>query len=99
MAVATASTEVGDGDNGVSNPLDGDSPITEGTTTNFRVIKNGHHLTGGLYIPIEYSILKGDDMCMVEGLGVFGVWLARTTTTVEVLYSVKWAALDADELT
>ena len=99
LAVATGSTAVGDNDNGVDTPLDGDSAITEGTATNFRVLKNGHHLTGGLYIPIEYNILKGDEMAMVEGPGVFGVWLARTTGTVEVLYSVKWAALDADELT
>ncbi len=99
LAIATAGAAVGDNDNGVSDPLDGDSPITEGATTNLRVLKTGHFLTGGLHLPLEYSILKGDDLTMIEGSSVFGVWLARTTTTLEVFYSVKWAALEADELT
>ncbi len=88
---------IGDNDNGVNNPLDGDSAITEGAVTNFRVIKNGHELTGGLHLPVEYSILKGDAMGMLEGPSVFGVWLA-STSGIEVLYSVKWAVLDSAEL-
>lgn len=89
---------IGDGDNGVNNPLDGDSPITEGTITNARVLDNHHFVTGGLYIPYEYNALKGDGWCMIEGPGTFLLYVARTTTTVEVFYSVKWAVLDSGEL-
>lgn len=98
LAVGTASTAIGDGDNGVNTPLDGDSPITEGTVTNLRVLDLHTHVTGELGKPYEYNILKGDTVAYIEGLGTFLVYAARTTTTVEVHYSVTWAALDAAEL-
>ena len=98
LAVGTANTQIGDGDNGVQNPLDGDSPITEAAITRSRVLDNHHFITGELGVPYEYNALKGDGWCMIEGEGTFLVYLANTTTTDEVFYSVKWAVLDSGEL-
>mgnify|MGYP005815061709 CR=1 FL=1 len=98
LAVGSTSTSIGANDNGVDTPLDGDSAITEGTITNARVLDNHHFLTGGLYLPYEYNALKGDGWTYIEGPGTFLVYVARTSSTVDVFYSVKWAALDAAEL-
>ncbi|KKK74237.1 hypothetical protein LCGC14_2885790, partial [marine sediment metagenome] len=98
LAIGTANTQIGDGDNGVQNPLDGDSPITEGAITRARVLDNHHFVTGQLGTPYEYNALKGDGWSMIEGEGTFLVYVANTTTTDEVFYSVKWAVLDSGEL-
>ncbi len=98
LAVGTAGSQIGDGDNGVTGALDGDSPITEGSITNARVLDNHMFITGGIHLPYEYNILKGDAWSMIEGPGTFLVYLTHTTTTEELFYSVKWAALDAGEL-
>ena len=89
---------IGNNDSGVVNAFDGDAVLTEDTVTNVRVLDNHHFLTGGLHLPYEYNILKGDPMGMLEGAGSFLVYVARTTTTNEVFYTVKWANLDAAEL-
>lgn len=81
-----------------SSVFDGDSALTESTLTNPRIIDVHHFLTGGLHLPYEYNILKGDPWTYIHGPASFGVMLARTTTTVEVLYTVKWAEIDKNEL-
>jgi hypothetical protein len=91
---------------GSGNPLsstltsvyDGDSALTEGAVTNPRILDFGHFLTGGLYLPYEYNIFKGDPWTMIHGPASICLMIARTTTTIECAYSVIWAELDKNEL-
>lgn len=77
---------------------DGDAALTDGTITNPRILDVHHFLTGGLHLPYEYNVLKGDPWFYIQGAASWGLMIARTTTTVEVLYTVKWAELDKNEL-
>lgn len=81
-----------------TNVRDGDSALTEATLTNPRIIDVHTFLTGGLFIPYEYNILKGDPWFYLHGAAAWCVAAARTTTTIEVLYTAKWAEIDKNEL-
>lgn len=82
----------------VTSVFDGDSVLTEAALTNPRIIDVAGFLTGGLHVPYEYNILKGDPWAFINGPASFAVAVSRTTTTLEVLYTVKWAELDSSEL-
>lgn len=77
---------------------DGDAVLTMAAVSEVRVIDAVHRLTGDLFSPYEYNILKGDPMVMLHGPSSFAVMIARTTSTVEVLYTYIWAELDKNEL-
>lgn len=81
-----------------TNVRDGDAALTEDTLTNPRLIDVHHFITGGLHLPYEYNILKGNPWSYITGPATWGVMIARTTTTVEVLYTAMWAELDKEEL-
>jgi len=83
-----------------SNSFDGDAALTEGAVTNSRVIHAGHHLTGGLHLPYEYSAMPGSGRpyVTIQGPGSLCLMLARTTTTVEALFSMTIAALPEGEV-
>ena len=82
----------------VAVAYDGDSVLTSVALTNPRIIDAGHFITGGLYIPYEYNILKGDPWVMIHGGGSLQLMIARTTTTIEAFYTIVWAELDKSEL-
>ena len=86
------------GTSALAQAWDGDSALTAAALTNPRIIDFGHFLTGGLHLPYEYNILKGDPIVMLHGAGSVMLMIARTTTTVECAYSVVWAELDKSEL-
>jgi len=77
---------------------DGDAALTMAAVSEVRVIDAVHRLTGDLFSPYEYNILKGDPMVMLHGPSSLALMIARTTTTVEVLYTYIWAELDKNEL-
>lgn len=80
------------------NAYDGDSALTEGAVTNARVLDAGHHLTGGLYLPYEYNAMPGQKhpATVIDGPGSLCLMLARTTTTVECLYTMVWAEVPSE---
>lgn len=78
--------------------FDGDAALTDGTLTNPRILDVHHFLTGGLHLPYEYNVLQGDPWFYIRGAASWGLMIARTTSTVEVLYTIKWAELDKNEL-
>ena len=85
------------GTSAVTSIFDGDSVLTEAALTNPRVIDITWFRTGGLFIPYEYNILKGDPMVMIHGTSSFCV-AAQATGALEVHYSIIWAELDKSEL-
>lgn len=82
----------------ITDIYDGDAALTMAAVSNVRVIDVTNRLTGDLYSPYEYNILKGDPMIMIHGPAAFAVMMANTTTTAEVLYTCQWAELDKNEL-
>lgn len=73
---------------------DGDAAMTAAAATNPRLVDIHQHLTGNLAAPYVYNAINGDNPpVFIHGAGSFQVMLARTTTTVEVLYTVIWAEL------
>ena len=95
---AVSSLDSALGTSALAQAWDGETPLTAAALTNPRIIDAGHFLTGGLHLPYEYNILKGDPMVMLHGAGSIMLMIARTTTTVDTLYSVVWAELDKSEL-
>ena len=78
---------------------DGDAAMTSVAATNPRTVDVHQHLTGNLAAPYVYNAINGDNPpVFIHGAGSFQVMLARTTTTVEVLYTVIWAELDKNAL-
>ena len=82
----------------LTNVLDGDTALTESAVTNPRILDAGHFLTGGLYLPYEYNVFKGDPTVYIHGASSLCLMIARTTTTVECFYSMVWAELDKASL-
>lgn len=81
----------------VTNIYDGDSVLTEAALTNPRILDAKVFRTGGLFVPYEYNILKGDPATMIHGPSSF--WCnAMLAGAFEVQYSVMWAELDKAEL-
>lgn len=80
-----------------TNIFDGDSVLTENALVNPRILHGQFFRTGGLFVPFEYNILKGDPMAMIHGSSSF--WIAaQLTGALEAWYSVVWAELDKNEL-
>ena len=82
----------------MTSVFDGDSALTEDTlVAPIRVIDNIVYRTGGLFIPYEYNILKGDPIVMIHGPSSFLVQ-AMLAGALECQYTVKWAELDKSAL-
>ena len=92
---AVSSLDSALGTTAMTSVFDGDSALTENAMTNERIIDITVFRTGGLFLPYEYNILKGDPMVMVRGSFVANAMLAGA---LEVHYSVVWAELDKNEL-
>lgn len=95
---AVSSVDSSLGSSALTNVFDGDSVLTEDALTNPRIFDSWVALTGGLHVPYEYNILKGNPPIFIHGESSWGIAIARTTTTVEVYYNVIWAELDKNEL-
>lgn len=85
------------GTSALTSVYDGDSVLTENALTNPRLIHFADFRTGGLFVPFEYNILKGDPMTMIHGSSSF-LMFAQVAGAMEVHYSVVWAELDKNEL-
>lgn len=94
-AVSSADSELGT--TAMTSVFDGDSVLTENAMTDQRIIDITVFRTGGLFIPYEYNILKGDPMVMIHGTASF-VCNAMLAGALEVHYSIVWAELDKSEL-
>ena len=94
-AVSSADSEIGT--TAMTSVFDGDAALTENAMTDQRIIDITVFRTGGLYLPYEYNILKGDPMVMIHGTSSF-VANAMLAGALEVHYSVVWAELDKNEL-
>lgn len=96
---AVSSLDSALGSTALTSAVDGDSVLTMAAATNVRLLDVHHHITGNLAAPYIYNAINGQNpMVMIHGVGSFAVMCARTTTTVEVLYTVMWAELDKSEL-
>lgn len=85
------------GTTAMTNIFDGDSVLTENALTNPRILHSQFFRTGGLFVPFEYNVLKGDPMAFIHGPASF--WCAaQLTGALEAWYSVVWAELDKNEL-
>lgn len=78
--------------------VDGDAAITMEAVSSLRVVDAQHFLTGGLHLPYEYNVLKGDPMTMIHGPASFAAMVARTTSTAEAFIHAIVAILDKSEL-
>ena len=94
-AVSSLDSELGT--SAMTSVFDGDSALTEAAMTDQRIIDITVFRTGGLFLPYEYNILKGDPMVMIHGTSSF-VANAMLAGALEVHYSVVWAELDKSEL-
>ena len=94
-AVSSLDSELGT--TAMTSVFDGDSALTEAAMTDQRIIDITVFRTGGLFLPYEYNILKGDPMVMIHGTASF-VANAMLAGAFEANYSVVWAELDKSEL-
>ena len=94
---AVSSVDSALGTTAMTSVFDGDSALTEAAMTNERIIDITVFRTGGLFLPYEYNILKGDPMVMIHGTASF-VCNAMLAGALEAHYSVVWAELDKNEL-
>ena len=94
---AVSSADSALGTTAMTSVFDGDSVLTENALTNPRVIHATTFRTGGLFIPFEWNILKGDPMVMLHGTSSFAVAF-QANGALECQYSVIWAELDKNEL-
>lgn len=81
----------------MTDVLSGDSVLTEAALTNPRQFGVNTWVTGNLFHPYEYNVLKGDPMVYIHGESSLQVQAIQTGAQ-EVHFSFIWAELDKNAL-